>query len=99
MMAPLFKMILGGLYALFLPGYVWTYVFFKKDEIDIIERVALSFGLSIALVPILVFWGNYFLGIKINLFNVSGIILLIMLLGLTVIKIKSKFMRDLSAEV
>ncbi|MHA2010227.1 MAG: DUF1616 domain-containing protein [Candidatus Hodarchaeales archaeon] len=98
MVEVIIKTIFGGIYAFFLPGYVWSHVLFKKDEIDIIERVALSFGLSIALVPILVFWGNYFLGVKINLINVSGIILLIILVGLIVIKIKSKFMGKLSTD-
>ena len=85
----LIKVILGSIYVLFLPGCIWSYVFFRKDEIDIIERIALSFGLSIALVPITVFWANYFLGIKINLINVSAIILLIIVLGLVSIKIKA----------
>lgn len=65
----------GSVFVLFLPGFAWSLVFFKKDEIDLIERIALSFGLSIALVPLAVFWLNYFLGVKINLLNVSIVIL------------------------
>ena len=69
------RIIAGSVFVLFLPGFAWSFVFFKKDEIDWIERIALSFGLSIALVPTAVFWLNYFLGVKINLLNVSLVIL------------------------
>jgi uncharacterized membrane protein len=96
MLDSLIKTIFGSVYLLFLPGYVWSYVFFKKNEIDIIERAALSFGLSIALIPLLVFLGNYFFGIKINLINVFGIIMLIIFLGLIVIRLRSKFIRGSS---
>jgi len=46
----------GSFYVLFLPGFILTYVFFK--ELDIIERIALSFALSIAIVPLIVFYLN-----------------------------------------
>ncbi|MCE8425096.1 MAG: DUF1616 domain-containing protein [Candidatus Methanoperedens sp.] len=71
------RMISGSVFVLFLPGFAWSFVFFKKDEIDWIERIALSFGLSIAFVPLAVFWLNYFLGVKINLLNVSIVILVL----------------------
>jgi uncharacterized membrane protein len=39
---------------LFLPGYcLIAALFCRKDDIDLIERVALSFGLSIAVVPLI----------------------------------------------
>lgn len=69
------RLIFGSVFVLFLPGFAWSFVFFAKEEIDWIERIALSFGLSIALVPLAVFWLNYFLGIKISLLNVSVVIL------------------------
>jgi len=68
------RIILGSIFVLFIPGYSWSFVFFKKKDIDMIERVALSFGLSIALVPLLVFYLNFLLHVKINLVNVSIVI-------------------------
>ena len=48
------RTILGLPLVLFIPGYVLIAALFpKKDDLDNIERVALSFGLSIATVPLL----------------------------------------------
>ncbi|VVB64678.1 Uncharacterised protein [uncultured archaeon] len=45
---------LGLIMVLFLPGYVLIAALFpRKDDLDGIERVALSFGLSIAVVPLM----------------------------------------------
>ena len=49
--------------------------FSKRGKIDEIERIALSFGLSIALVPLAVFWLNWIFKVKINLINTSLVIL------------------------
>ena len=68
------RLFFGGLFVLFVPGFAWSYVFFTKKNIDWIERVALSFGLSIALVPLCVFWLNFLLHVKITLLNTSLIV-------------------------
>ena len=48
------RQILGLVFILFLPGYAATAALFpENDQIDTIERVALSFGLSIAIVPLI----------------------------------------------
>src|SRR5207245_4585088 len=45
---------------LFAPGYVLVAALFPRDvEIDWIERIALSFGLSIAVVPLLGLFLNF----------------------------------------
>ncbi len=90
------RIVFGTFYVLFIPGFIWTFVFFpksrsfedkveKKDkqkwEIDWLERIALSFALSIALVPLSVFYLNL-IGIKINLLNSFVIILGLILVGL-----------------
>ena len=57
------RIILGLPFILFIPGYVLIFVLFptiKTDRgIDIIERIAFSFGLSIAVVPLLGLCLNY----------------------------------------
>jgi uncharacterized membrane protein len=51
---------LGLLMVLFVPGYVLIAALFpRKDDLDGIERVALSFGLSIAVVPLIGLGLNY----------------------------------------
>jgi len=48
------RQIIGLVFVLFLPGYAATAALFpENDQIDGIERVALSFGLSIAIVPLI----------------------------------------------
>ena len=54
------RTILGLPFVLFIPGYVMIAAFFpKKDNLDSIERIALSFGLSIAIIPLLGLMLNY----------------------------------------
>lgn len=63
------RIFLGAMFILFLPGFAWSFVFFS--EIDWVERVALSFGLSIAIVPLAVFWLNWIFDVRITLLNTS----------------------------
>ena len=54
------RVILGLPFLLFFPGYTLIAALFpKKSDLDGIERVALSFGLSIAVVPLLGLGLNY----------------------------------------
>ncbi len=73
-----FRIVFGSVYVLFLPGYVMSYIFFdeKKKDIDWIERIAISFALSISVVPLLVYFLNL-MGMKINALNVSLVVLVI----------------------
>ncbi len=59
------RIIVGSIGLLFLPGYWITQCFFTDSEIDILERIALSFAFSISVVPLLVFYLNL-MGIKIT---------------------------------
>jgi uncharacterized membrane protein len=88
----------GSVYVLFLPGFFITFIFFpktkefdskseEKGSIDWIERVALSFALSIAIVPLTVFYLNL-IGIKINLLNSFLTILGIIIISTVIMKIK-----------
>jgi len=82
---------IGALFVLFLPGYAWSFVFFKKGEIDLIERIALSFGLSIAIVPLVVFWLNWLLKIRINIVTVTAVILGLIGCALIIMLIRGRF--------
>jgi uncharacterized membrane protein len=84
-----FRIIFGSFYVLFLPGVVLTFAFFKGKEIDILERIALSFALSIAVVPLLVFYLNL-IGMKINTLNVVLVIAFIILINLAIIYWREK---------
>ena len=76
------RIFFGSVFILFVPGFAWSYVFFARKNIDWIERVALSFGLSIALVPISIFWLNWLFQLKITLLSTF-----ITVCGLTVLPI------------
>ena len=76
------RAILGFIVVFFLPGFAWTLVFFK--QINVIERVALSFGLSIALVTLSLFFLNKVIGMGITGFNASLAIIVITILPIAV---------------
>ncbi len=55
-----FRTILGLPFILFFPGYVLiSFLFPEKEPLDHIERIALSFGLSIAITPLIGLLLNY----------------------------------------
>ena len=62
------RIVLGLPFVLFFPGYTLVAALFpRKDDLDAIERVALSLGLSIAVVPLIGLALNYSpWGIRIN---------------------------------
>lgn len=59
---------LGLVFVLFLPGYVLVAALYpRKDDLDLVERLALSLGLSIAVVPLIGLGLNYSpWGIRLN---------------------------------
>ena len=64
---PAIRAVLGFIIVFFLPGFAWTLVFFK--QIKLIERIALSLGLSIAMVTLSILALNILLGIRITGLN------------------------------
>lgn len=84
------RMIFGSIFVLFVPGLIWSFVFFDNKEIDWIERIALSFGLSIALVPLTVFYLNYLFSVPINLVNATITVVGICAVGGVLYKLKEE---------
>ncbi|WP_297477086.1 DUF1616 domain-containing protein [Thermococcus sp.] len=75
----LLRKVLGLTFVLFFPGYVFvTALFPEKKELDNLERLALSFGLSIAIVPLI--------GLALN-YTPWGIRLIPILISLTVFNV------------
>ncbi len=99
------RTVFGSIYVLFLPGFIISYIFFPKtkefeseDEkekgaIDWIERIALSFALSIAIVPLAVFYLNL-VGVKISFLNSFLTILGIIVISGIVLKVKKQYKRN-----
>jgi len=79
--------IIGLPLVLFIPGYALSYAFFpKKKDIDLVERIALSIGLSLATIPLSVFFLNKFLKVPITIYSSFVITMVITLIGIIVWK-------------
>ena len=63
------RAILGFTLVFFLPGFAWTLVFFSGKQINLLERTALSFGLSIAIVTLSILVLDRLAGVSITGFN------------------------------
>ncbi len=76
------RAIIGTLLVCFIPGFAWTFVLFK--ELTHLERVALSFGLSIALVTLSILFANIVLHIRVTGLNSLLTIIFITVIPLTI---------------
>ena len=74
---PILRALLGFILVFFLPGFAWTLVFFQGRQINVIERVALSFGLSIAIVTLGILSLYRLIGIRISGFNSVLVIIVV----------------------
>ncbi len=83
---PAIRAILGFILVFLLPGFAWTLVFFKN--INVIERIALSFGLSIAVVTLSILTLNVLIGVRITGLNSLLIIIIITIIPVTVYYLK-----------
>lgn len=79
---PVIRAIIGTLLVFFIPGFAWTLIFFK--DLQHIERLVLSFGLSIALVTLSILFTNIVLKIRITGLNSLLTIIIITLIPLTI---------------
>lgn len=86
------KIVFGSLLVLFLPGYIIVELFLKRE--DVIETIALSFALSIAIVPLTIFYLNK-LGMKIT--TITSILTIALIIAISfLIKNRSKIYKSLS---
>ena len=76
------RAILGIILVFFLPGFAWTLVFFK--QLNIIERVALSFGLSIAVVTLSLLFLNKVINLRITGFNSLLVIIMVTIIPVAI---------------
>ena len=74
--------ILGFVLVFFLPGFAWSLVFFRSRQINIVERLVLSVGISIAIVTLCILGLNILLDISITGINSVMIILVITIIPL-----------------
>jgi uncharacterized membrane protein len=89
--AGLLRSILGLLFVIFFPGYALIATLFpKKGNLDNIERLALSFALSIAVVPLLGLILNYTpWGIRLESIVVSVLCFILIMSGLALYRRRS----------
>jgi len=85
----IFRIVLGSVYILFLPWYWLTLSFFGKKEIDRLERFALSFALSISVVPLLTFYINL-LWVKITQLSVWWVVAAVVVVNIVYLEWKKK---------
>lgn len=77
----------GIVLTLCLPGYCMSLVFFKHGEIDVIERVGLAFALSLAIIPLLVFYTNL-IGVPITVLTVTAQVIGVILMSAIIYSIQ-----------
>ncbi len=79
---PVIRAMLGFLMVLLLPGFAWTLVFFQ--HVSLVERVALSSGLSIVVVTLSLVFLNMLIGVRITGSNAALIITALTILPVVV---------------
>jgi len=63
------RIILAGVLIFLLPGMTWTFKFFRRGEMQLIERGIISAALSMVMLPLTIFCVNLLFGVRINLVN------------------------------
>ncbi|MFA6296307.1 MAG: DUF6541 family protein [Patescibacteria group bacterium] len=95
------RFVLGSVFALFLPGFVWGFLLLrgrfnadtnadrtpKNGSIRLADRIILSFGLSFVMSPLIVFLSSK-LGVKITLLSSAIEISLLIMIGLIILFVK-----------
>ena len=79
---PAIRAILGFILVFFLPGFAWTLVFFS--QIKVLQRITLSFALSIVVVTLSLFFANRLGGARITGLNSVLVIIMVTILPVAV---------------
>ncbi|MFO8010937.1 MAG: DUF1616 domain-containing protein [Dehalococcoidia bacterium] len=79
---PALRAIIGFGLIFLLPGFAWSRVFFSREQVNILERIVLSFGLSVALVTLSMFALNLLFDVRISGFNAVMVVAVISLAAL-----------------
>ena len=79
---PVIRAVIGIILVFFAPGFVWTLVLFKR--ITHLERLVLSFALSLALVTLSILGLNIMINMRITGLNALLIILLLIIIPLII---------------
>ncbi|MBI2852014.1 MAG: hypothetical protein HYX84_02760 [Chloroflexi bacterium] len=78
------RAIAGSVFFL-LPGFVWSYAFFRKSDLTLLERAAIGSGLSISSSTIILLAANKLLDMPLNLATVSIVLGMLSITGLAVL--------------
>jgi uncharacterized membrane protein len=89
---PTIRAILGFILVFFVPGFAWTLVFFS--QVKIIERIVLSFGLSVVAVTLSIIVLHLLFGVKITGANSLLIIIVITVIALVLYSLKRLLTRQ-----
>lgn len=76
------RAVLGVILVFWLPGFAWSLVFFR--EVSHLERLALSLGLSLAIVTLSIMLTNILFGIRITALNSVLVIVTVTIVPLVV---------------
>ena len=85
---PAIRAILAFILVFFLPGFTWTLVFFR--QINVIERITLSFGLSIVVVTLSLLLVSRLTGVRITGLNSTMVIV-----GITIVPVLAYYLNRL----
>lgn len=83
----LLRMVLGAALMLFLPGLAWSFVFFRRGQIDVVERIALSFGLSIAISTLSLLIMVILFGMKLTGLNVGLVVTVLTIIPVAILSL------------
>jgi len=85
---PAIRVILAFILVFLLPGFAWTLVFFPGRQINMLERLALSIGLSIAVVVLTVLALHKLVGLSITGTNAILAIIVVTIVPVVIYYIK-----------
>ena len=82
-----FRIVFGLVFVIFLPGFVWSFIFFQPNTLNPLGRIVISIICSISLISLTIFFTNK-LGVEVSKFPILFEIILITLIGAVVFTVK-----------